>query len=150
MTTYTHILLATDGSLEHEAIGEHAKRLASSFGARLSVLRVLDHLAFEFSTDPMFPDDVDKIGWFKESAEKAMHAFAENIGIDAAQTHVSVSPGPAQREIISFAREHNVDLIMVGARERHGLALFREDTMDKVAHNAPCDVLVVHVETRIP
>lgn len=149
MNSYNHILLATDGSSEHEAIGEHAMRLAQSFNARLSVLRILDHLAFEFSTDPMLPDDVDKIEWFTQSAQDSLNLFAEHIGIDAAQTHVRVTPGPAQREIISFAKEHNVDLIVVGAHERHGLALFREDTMDKLAHNAPCDVLVVHVETRI-
>ncbi len=149
MCAYKHILLATDGSAEHEAIGEHARHLAQSFDARLSVLRVLDHLAFEFSADPMLPGDVDKIEWFTQSAQDALQTFAGHIGIDAAQTHVRVSPGPAQREIIDFAREHNVDLIVVGAHERHGLALFREDTMDKVAHNAPCDVLVVHVETRV-
>ena len=149
MNAYSHILLATDGSSEHEAIGEHAKRLAQAFDARLSVLRVLDHLAFEFSADPMLPDDMDKIEWFTQSARDSLSLFAEHIGIDPAQTHVRVTPGPAQREIISFAREHNVDLIVVGAHERHGLALFREDTMDKLAHNAPCDVLVVHVQTRI-
>lgn len=150
MSAYSHILLATDGSEEHEAIGEHARHLAHSFDARLSVLRVLDHLALDFSYDPMLPDEVDKIQWLTESAQDSLRKFALHIGIDAAQTHVRVSPGPAQREIISFAREHNVDLIVVGARERHGLAMFREDTMDKLAHNAPCDVLVVHVETRIP
>jgi len=150
MNAYNHILLATDGSAGHEAIGEHARRLAQSFDARLSILRILDHLAFEFSTDPMFPVDADRIEWFTKSAQDSLRTFAEHIGIDAAQTHVRVTPGPAQREIISFAREHNVDLIVVGAHERHGLALFREDTMDKVAHNAPCDVLVVHVETRLP
>jgi universal stress protein A len=149
MSAYSHILLATDGSAEHEAIGEHVRRLAHSFDARLSVLRVLDHLAFDFSIDPMLPDDVDKIEWFKESARDSLRIFAEHIGIDAAQTHVRVTPGPAQREIIGFAREHNVDLIVVGARERHGLAMFREDTMDKVAHNASCDVLVVHIESRV-
>ncbi len=149
MNAYSHILFATDGSEEHEAIGEHVRRLAQSFDARLSVLRVLDHLAFDFSTDPMLPDDVDKIEWFTKSAQDSLRTFAEHIGIDAAQTHTRVTPGPAQREIIGFAREHNVDLIVVGARERHGLAMFREDTMDKVAHNAPCDVLVVHVESRV-
>jgi universal stress protein A len=150
MNLYNHILLATDGSAEHEVIGEHARRLARSFDARMSVLRVLDHLAFEFSTDPMFPDDADKIEWFTEKAHESLRLFAKHTGIEVEQTHVRVTPGPAQRAIITFAREHNIDLIVVGAHERHGLALLREDTMDKVAHNAPCDVLVVHTETRIP
>jgi universal stress protein A len=38
-----------------------------------------------------------------------------------------------------------VDLLVVGARERHGLALFQGRTADMLIHNAPCDVLVVHI-----
>ena len=55
------------------------------------------------------------------------------------------SAAAPEAEIIRFAQEHGVDLLIVGARERHGVSLFRGATTDTVVHNAPCDVLVVHV-----
>jgi universal stress protein A len=37
------------------------------------------------------------------------------------------------------------DLIVLGARERHGLSIFVNLTEDTVLHAAPCDVLAVRV-----
>ena len=38
-----------------------------------------------------------------------------------------------------------VDLIVLGSRERHGLALLLNFTGDAVLHAAPCDVLAVRL-----
>ena len=48
-------------------------------------------------------------------------------------------------EIVRVARAMNCDLIVLGARERHGLSIFVNLTEDTVLHAAPCDVLAVRV-----
>jgi len=42
-----------------------------------------------------------------------------------------------QSEILHHAREHNCDLIVLGARERHGLSILIHRTEDSVLHGAP-------------
>jgi universal stress protein A len=46
---------------------------------------------------------------------------------------------------VRIAREHTVDLIVLGSRERHGLSILVNFTEDTVLHAAPCDVLAVRV-----
>ena len=45
-----------------------------------------------------------------------------------------------------FAREHAVDLIVVGSHGRHGLALIFGSTANGVLHGACCDVLAVRIK----
>ena len=54
-----------------------------------------------------------------------------------------VVTGSVKGEILRAAREHQCDLIMLGARERHGLSILVNRTEDTVLHGAPCDVLVL-------
>jgi len=42
-----------------------------------------------------------------------------------------------------FAKEQNVDLIVVGTHGQHGLTALLGSTTEGVAHMAPCDVLVI-------
>jgi len=56
-----------------------------------------------------------------------------------------VEAGNVKSEIVRVAREHNVDLIVLGSRERHGLSILVNLTEDTVLHAAPCDVLAVRV-----
>jgi universal stress protein A len=46
---------------------------------------------------------------------------------------------------VRVARAMHSDLIVLGARERHGLSIFVNFTEDTVLHSAPCDVLAVRV-----
>ncbi len=48
-------------------------------------------------------------------------------------------------KIVRVARAMQCDLIVLGARERHGLSIFVNLTEDTVLHAAPCDVLAVRV-----
>ena len=48
-------------------------------------------------------------------------------------------------EILRAATELGVDLIVIGNREQHGLALLWRQTDDAVAQRAPCDVLEVRI-----
>jgi universal stress protein A len=53
--------------------------------------------------------------------------------------------GSTKTELLRAAKETSVDLIVLGSRERHGLAIILNLTEDTVLHAAPCDVLAVRL-----
>jgi len=89
------------------------------------------------------PEGVDKQEWFKEYAWNSLNGIARDLAIEKPDIHAVI--GPAKKEIIHFAQQGDVDLMVVGSHERHGLSLFLRSTTDGVVHNAPCDVLAVHI-----
>ena len=55
--------------------------------------------------------------------------------------------GNIKAEILRVAEEEGAaDLIVVGSRERHGLAILVNFTEDTVLHAAHCDVLAVRLK----
>ena len=115
-------------------------------GAMRSVsLKVLEHLPQDVPNEPVPPEDVDKIEWFTRRALEELQQYAESSGIPADRANVVVTADSPEQEIIRFIESNDVDLVVVGAHERHGLALFQGRTADNLIHNAPCDVLVVHL-----
>jgi universal stress protein A len=56
-----------------------------------------------------------------------------------------VEAGNRKTEILRVAKEEAVDLIVLGSRERHGLAILVNFTEDTVLHAAHCDVLAVRI-----
>lgn len=145
MKGYNHILLATDCSDGCRPVCDHTASLAKQLVAEVTLLRILEHLPQDVPNEPVPPEDVDKIEWFTGRARDQLREYAQSCGLSAERCHVVVSMDNPEHEIIRFIREHEVDLLVVGARERHGLALFQGRTADKLIHNAPCDVLVVHI-----
>ena len=145
MKTYGHILLATDCSAGSRPVFEHSVALAGVLGAELSLLRVLEHLPQDVPNEPVPPEDVDKIEWFTARALEELQSYAQSSGVSADRANVVVTTDSPESEIIRFVTAHDVDLVVVGAHERHGLALLQGRTTDTLIHNAPCDVLVVHI-----
>ena len=143
MDDYRHILLATDFAPESRRVGERAVELAARYGARLSLLHVVDYVPLELSNDMMLAEPVDVDGRLVEEARESLDRLAGDLGQGDAQRWVVLgSTGP---EIKRTAEEHDVDLIVVGSHGRHGLALLLGSTANAVLHGAPCDVLAVRV-----
>lgn len=53
--------------------------------------------------------------------------------------------GNTKAQILTVADEEQPDLIVLGSRERHGLAVLVNFTEDTVLHAAHCDVLAVRL-----
>jgi universal stress protein A len=77
------------------------------------------------------------------AARQRLLALCADIGVAA--DHQRVEVGNVKAEIVRVARAMACDLIMLGARERHGLSILVNLTEDAVLHAAPCDVLAVRV-----
>ena len=142
---YQHILIATDATPDSDVVALRAARTAEFYGSRITLLHVLEHLPTDIPVTPVPPEGVDKIECFRNDARKALEALAGRTALSTAEISVAVTADSARKEITRFAREQDVDLIIIGADERHGIALFQGATTDGVIHKAHCDVLVVHI-----
>jgi len=69
---------------------------------------------------------------------------ANRFGIAAEDQWLLV--GSTKKEIIDLAEKLNIDLIIVGAHDHHGLAMLFSSTANSIIHAMPCDVLAIHEE----
>lgn len=142
MSQYTHVLLATDTSEESARVADQAGALARSFGARLSVVHVIEPLTYAYGGD--LPLDFSSLQQeIQKQAEQHLARLGEQHGIAASDRHLVV--GRPAEEIHRLARQLGADLIIVGSHGRHGLALLLGSTASGVLHGAPCDVLAVRI-----
>jgi universal stress protein A len=142
MSIYSRILLAVDLNADSIAVGRRARDLAARMGAELTVLHVVEYVPVEPAGENMVPP----VAFFDELADSARQRLVKlcaEIGVDA--DHQRVEVGSVKGEVIRVARDMQCDLIVLGARERHGLSIFVNLTEDTVLHGAPCDVLAVRV-----
>lgn len=162
MSGYTHILVAADLAADHEKVLPQAKHLAQVFGAKLTLLHVVDereaggelqmpidgHIVEPGSTVPRGSGPLAaSIGFGGHRLERAAHAFLDDLARDAGLPDVatevvaSTAIGPA---IVEMAEKRAVDLIVVGGRARAWLLRLFRSTTHAVVRRASCDVLVVH------
>lgn len=141
---FTRILLPTDFSDCSSRAAAVARRIAERFGARVSVLHVLDE---PVALDPMFRGDVPVEllrTRMEQFARESMDAFlaAHFSGFENFDT--MLASGIPYREIVKAAREKGADLIVIGTHGRTGVehVLFGS-TAEKVVRTGPCPVLTV-------
>src|SRR5215469_3874928 len=142
MSAYRRILLATDLGDDSLSIARRAQALASSLGAVLEILHVVEYVPVEPMGETLMPA-VQIEEELLARARKQLHALATEIGVPPERC--SVEAGNIKAEIVRGARERHTDLIVVASRERHGPSIFLNLTEDTVLHAAPCDVLAMRI-----
>ncbi len=142
MSIYRKILLAVDLNADSLGVGRRARELATLLGAELTVLHVVEYVPVEPVGESMVPP-MQVLDQLAAAARQRLVALCADIGVAAAQQRVEV--GNVKAEIVRLARAMPCDLIVLGARERHGLSIFVNLTEDTVLHAAPCDVLAMRV-----
>jgi universal stress protein A len=142
MSMYSKILLAVDLTTDSIAVGRRARDLATLMGAELTVLHVVEYIPVEPVGDNMI-QPIPMLDELATAARRRLAALCADIGVDA--DHQQVEVGSVKGEVVRVARAMQCDLIVLGARERHGLSIFVNLTEDTVLHAAPCDVLAVRV-----
>lgn len=145
MGQYTHILLAADFNQESDIVVKRAKALAGTFGAKLSLVHVLEPISIAYGGE--FPVDLGDL--HKELEKQALTqlaALGDQLGVAAENRYLEV--GITEKEILRVAKAHGVDLIVMGSHGRHGLALLLGSTANAVLHHADIDVLAVRVSAK--
>lgn len=143
MKGYKNILVAVDLSPEARPVVERAKELGRHYGASLSLIHVVDPIITtgDYELRPELPLEVEQT--LVERAQGYIASLAEDMGIaDAGQI---VATGSVKHEILSYAKEHDCDLIVIGTHGRHGIAVLLGSTANAIMHGTDCDVMCVRV-----
>ncbi|MCC7080855.1 MAG: universal stress protein [Burkholderiales bacterium] len=140
---YRHILAGIDFADASRFMAGRAADLARRYGARLTLLHVIEHFPQEVTETSIPPEDVDPARFFLAEARRRIAELAIEIGFERAEPQVLLSAHSARYEILRIARESNIDLIAVGARGPGMLHHLLGSTASGVFSHAHCDVIVV-------
>ena len=140
---YTHILCAVDLGEDTTRICDRARDLAASNRARLTLLHVVEYIPVDPAGEALLPPPIEVERDLVAGARKRLDALGEPLGIAADARLVVV--GSIKGEVVRLASEHKCDLVVLGARGRHGLSALLASTEKSVLVHAPCDVLAVRI-----
>lgn len=141
MGTYKNVLIAVDLSEDSAAVVKRGLEVAGD--ARVSLLHVLEFIPVDPAGEALLPPPVDLEGELLQSARQRLDALCDSLGLSKAPRRVEV--GSIKAEIVRVAAEEQADLLVLGSRERHGLALLLGSTEKSVLNKTPCDVLAVRL-----
>jgi len=141
------ILLPTDFSTYSAAATKYACEFATKFDAELHVLHTLEvHL----SATPGFGMGLALPQYLQESraaAEKALASVLDPQWAAGRKVVKAVIEGSPKVEIVRYARQHDVDVIVLATHGRSGLAhVIIGSVAECVVRAAPCPVLTVRPE----
>ena len=146
MITLERILFPTDFSECGRAAEKYAQALSLRFGAELHVLHVLADAAMMMLPAPGSAMSLPQnyLVEMKQDAERALGKILSDKGSGGLQIIRATRMGNACLEIVNYASEMNIDLIVVGTHGRGGLAhMFLGSVAEKVVRRSPCPVLTV-------
>jgi universal stress protein A len=142
MGDYKKILLVVDLSDDSDCIGNRAKTIAKYHGAEIKILHVVEYVPLEPMGETLMPA-IQIEGELVQRAKTKLRELATRLELSHCEQLVET--GSIKAEIIRVAQEQKVDLIVLGSRERHGVAILVNFTEDTVLHQSPCDVLAVRL-----
>jgi nucleotide-binding universal stress UspA family protein len=141
---YKEILVPTDGSGPAQTATEHAVTLAGLCDARIHGLFVTDSGTLE-KVDGKYPRPADQLESVGEEAIAAVEQLATDNDVEAT---VTVTSGTAHTEIVQYAEDNSIDLIVMGTRGRQGVERYLLGSVtERVVQTAQQAVLTVDEST---
>jgi nucleotide-binding universal stress UspA family protein len=144
MIALKKILVATDFSEAADAALSYGRALARAFGARLHVLNVVDDMYLRLGGDayaavlPDLQQDVER------QARERLEALLVDNDPTPLPTDLIIREGAAAQEIVKYAKDGGIDLIVVGTHGRGAMAhLLLGSVAERVVRTASCPVLTV-------
>ena len=139
--TLKRILLPTDFSdTAQHALG-YAREMAERFGAEVHVLYVVpDPAPQDWAVGAAAPVVSDLLEKWEVDAERRLG----EIALDGIETVRAIRIGHAFVEIVRYATDNTIDLIVMGTHGRGPVKhLLLGSVAEKVVRKAPCPVLTV-------
>jgi universal stress protein A len=142
MSTYKKMLVAIDLTEEAPQVLNKAKAMCDAQGAELLLVHVVEPVGYAYGGD--IPMDLSELqDQLDKAAREQLGKYGDEYGIAADNQVVTV--GRPESEIHRLAKEHNVDLVIVGSHGRKGFQLLLGSTANGVLHGTECDVLAVRI-----
>ena len=150
MIRLAKLLVPTDFSEDSEQAARYAVELAKRFQAEIHCVHVVDIPADLLSTSAYYMTGPSEqfIDQIREESKKNLETFAKK-NLEGVEVRTVFLEGSPFVEIIRYARDHQIDLVVIATHGRTGLrhVLFGS-VAEKVVRKAPCPVLVVKREER--
>ena len=143
MAAYRKILVLSDLSEGSEQVAIAGRDLAAYSNAELLLLHVVEFAPVEPLGESMMLTAQVEDELVKRSRD-SLSELIRRLGL--ARATARVEAGNTKAEILRVAAEMQPDLIVLGSRERHGIAILINFTEDTVLHAAHCDVLAVRLK----
>jgi nucleotide-binding universal stress UspA family protein len=144
MLEIERILCPTDFSDSSERAYDYGLSLARHYKAELYLLHIVRPVIIA-SPEYAIPESVNEFyGELREYAEEQLREFAKTHAEGGVQVMVVVEEGIVTESILHFAREHSVDMIVMGTHGRRGFQrLTLGSVTERVLRRAGCPVLAV-------
>jgi nucleotide-binding universal stress UspA family protein len=150
MSPFHNILVAVDFSPTSDDALSTAAELSRTYHAQVHVLHVVANAIPSAST--LEPIGCDLGAYLRQSLDHArarLMALVARHQIGPEMLTTAVIPGPPAPEIVRYAEDHAIDLVVLGTHG-HGVLdrLLVGSVAERVARHAPCAVLMVRHVTR--
>jgi nucleotide-binding universal stress UspA family protein len=151
MARFHNILVAVDFSETSEDAVSVAAELSHAYHAPVHLLHVVPKAQTPYAMEPVAFDVNAYLRERLEAVRAQMPALAARCPIEPAMLTTAVLQGTPAGEIVRYAEEHAIDLIVLGAHG-HGFLdrLLIGSVAERVARHAPCAILMVPHVTRRP
>lgn len=144
---YEHILIATDGSDSAEAAGRHAQELASTVDATLHVISCVEPIPLgkiPAGTEAASSDHHKTISIQEKLGTLAIDTIADQAKGTGISVVEDLLYGPPPSEIIDYATENDIDLIVLGTKGITGSRRFLIGSVaEKVVRQSDTPVLTI-------
>ena len=144
MTKFTKIMVPLDGSEFAEAALDPAMAIARAMGAEVVLFRVAQRIPRAGKLAEM-PDVYDEVvaATYRE-AEDYLTALQEELASDRVSIEYRSAAGGIARQILDFAAEEDIDLMVLSSHGRTGVDRWvRGSVAQKVLGNCSCSTLLV-------
>src|SRR5216684_4834572 len=139
------ILIPTDFSKFSQVALNYASAFAEKFAAELYLLHVIQDLSV-FIPDmiTVAPPPVPTVEQMTKAVQEAFDRLIKDNRLERFPIHRDVREGTPFYEIVHYAKEQNIDLIIMGTHGHTGLThMLLGSVTEKVVRKAPCPVLTV-------
>ncbi|WP_010585745.1 universal stress protein [Schlesneria paludicola] len=143
------ILFTTDFSVSAHDAQDYAVALARQFDSELHALHIVtEPLPLPGPHGTWILPEQALPGMIKD-AQTQLDRTMSGVLVNAAKLVCAVRVGNAVREIVKYAEEQQIDLIVIGTHGRTGLShLLIGSVAEKLIRLAKCPVLSVHPQKR--
>lgn len=138
----TLVIVGVDGSPTSMKAAESARDTALALNARLHVLTAFDSGRTEYyrnESDTWVAPDA-------HSAQQIARSAATELETPGLSVTFSAARGKPADALVEEAERQAAQLIVVGNVRMQGIARVLGSVANSVAHNAPCDVLIVKTD----
>lgn len=145
---FEYILVPLDGSTLAECVLPHAIAIARANNSQVRLLRVLDPISAATRPRP-----VDPLDWQirKAEAEAYLKEIAVRLEKASLQSDVIVLEGKAAENVVTYAHENNISLIILSSHGQSGISGWNvSSVVQKIILRAKTSVMIVRAYQPLP